>query len=302
VATVPQALASPTSITWKHVDPDLGAQVKAALALRSRPGADPREAFRKMSSSERVRFLRALSIGTLLAIEDSRVGGIPPLGEMDTALTLGRKPVRADQFATPGHLYAASMLARAPMMIGDPGKHMVYSAETREGDPAALDTKGPSAETGGGTDTGLAPILVGVAIVATTGVLGIAICYCGQLAAEVVDRKLADDALTARMVMTQASASDLVMAHTAREQAAGGAPIPYDAGELKVLDMLGGAYVALAKRDRSPIPNPFAGAVKSAGRAVENAASGVGFGLVVALAAAGALYAASRAEAAPAEH
>ena len=220
-----------------------------------------------------------------------------------TILKLGMVPFEGRDFPTEGALYAASWLGRGTLLFGDPGRHQVYSADTQGGDPAVIDKAGPSGVVG---EAGALPALaVTVVLIAGVAALGLALCYCGQAAAEVWDRKLTEDAVTARMAQTQAAAADVVAAHNAKEKAAGH-PLPYDEGELRLLDMHRAAVEALARRDHVPLPNPFQGAVtsmgeaaKHAGKAAEKAAGKAAEGLeigtvIVAVGAGLALFAATR--------
>jgi hypothetical protein len=285
---------APKTITWRHTDPDLKGAIQAALAIRGGRQADPQLAYQKradgspMTTADRVRLIRSLSIATLVTIADARRQGLPPAGEMEGALKLG-SDVHGSMFDKRGHLYAASTLGRTLQLFGDPGLHTVYDATTHAGDPAAINEAGPSRTIGEGEDTALAPILVGVVIVAAAIGLTLAACYVAQCSAEVVDRKLTRDAETARMVQLQASAIEIVTAHTARE-IADKRTIPYDAGELRVIDGLFATQRDIAKRDQTPLPNPFAGAVRSVEKAADKAVAGVGFGVVAAGAIGAALF------------
>jgi hypothetical protein len=102
------------------------------------------------------------------------------------------------------------------------------------------------------------------------------------------DRKLIEDALTQKMLTTQARAVTLVSDHTQAERAAGH-PIPYSSGELRLLDALLGTQRALASRTGTPLRNPFVGAVDSAKKVAERVTE-IGIDLGVAAAAAGGLY------------
>ena len=285
---------APKTITWRHTDPDINGAIQAALAIRGDSRVDPRIAYQKkadgspMTTADRVRLVRSLSIATLITIEDARKQGLPPLGEMDSSLKLG-SDVHGSMFDKRGHLYAASTLGRTLQLFGDPGRHTVYDITTNAGDPAAINEAGPSRTIGEGEDTALGPILVGLVIVAAALGLTLAACYVAQCAAEVVDRKLTRDADTARMLQLQAGAIEIVTAHKAREIAEK-RTIPYDAGEMGVIDGVFAAQLQIAKRDGTPLPNPFAGAVKSVERVADKAAAGIGFGVVAAGALGAVLY------------
>ena len=280
----------PKVITWRHTDPNLRGAISTALAIRRAPGdrtVDPRIAYQRnadgspMSTAERVRILRSLTIATLVTVEDARWGGLPPLGEGDVSLKLGGEvsPGKyTNEFPKPGHLYAASTLARTLQLFGDRGRHTVWDASTTAGDPAVINQAGPSVTIGEG-EAGFPPLLVGAVVLIAASAWTFAACYCGQAAAEVVDKKLTADALTARMLQTQASAIDLVTAHTQRERDERRA-IPYSTQEQQVLDALLGTQRDIAKQTGTALPNPFAGAVKSMEKAADKAAFGVGAGAV----------------------
>jgi hypothetical protein len=110
-----------------------------------------------------------------------------------------------------------------------------------------------------------------------------AICFVAQKVAAVQDRKLGEDALTARMMATQARAVALVDDHHERERLAG-KTLAYDEGETKVLDALTGAQRDIAQRQGTPLPDPFQGAVDSARKAVDKVSTGLEIGTIVAMA------------------
>jgi hypothetical protein len=141
---------------------------------------------------------------------------------------------------------------------------------TVDGEPAVL--SGPS------TDTAFAPLLVfGVAVVALVGFYG-SICFMAQKDAEVRDRKFAEDAKTARMLALHAAAVARVDDHHEREKIAG-RPLPYDEGDMKILDALTGSERDLAQQQAMPFPYPFQGAVETAKRIADNVSDEVGKGL-----------------------
>jgi hypothetical protein len=123
---------------------------------------------------------------------------------------------------------------------------------------------------------------VGVVLVAAVAGLTLAVIYCGQAAAEVIDRKMTADALTARMLQAQAKAIDFVTEHTARERAEKRS-IPYSPQEQQVLDALLNTQRAIAAQTRSPLPNPFAGATSGMERIVDKAGVGLGLGAAAAI-------------------
>lgn len=266
--------APPT--TWKHQDSDPKGALALALGAQSyvaRPDGTP------MSTADRIRILRTLAIATEYAVENARVVGVPQVGEGPT--TLGSE-VRGDQFATRAHCYAASTLARTWQLFADPGRHKIYSATTRDGEPAQLSTGLDALSRG---EAGFPPALLAAVIIVAIAGCSAAVCYVGQVSSEVADRKLTQDALTARMVATQARAVAVVDSHSERERVAG-RTIPWSPQELQVLDGLLDTQKQIAARTASPLPNPFVGAVEKAGEASKSAAeAAAGLGVVAAVAA-----------------
>jgi hypothetical protein len=254
---------------WKHTDGDPKAALARALST---------EDFRSLPTSERVRRLRSLAIATVYATENARMVGVGAPGEMET-LTLGAE-VAANAYATRQHCYAASTIARSLQLFADPGRHVIYDATTRDGEPASLTPA--SGQTVDANDVAFPPLLVGAIVVVAITAFAAAACYCGQASAEVIDRKLADDALTVRMMATQGQAVALVDAHSERERAAGH-PISWTAEELKLLDSLLETQHSIAARSHTPLPNPFPGAV-AAGADVGRRLADTGIGLGVAAA------------------
>jgi hypothetical protein len=244
--------------TWTHSDSDGAAALARALdvkSFRTNPDGSP------MTTQDRIRLVRALACATQYTVEDACDGGVPPAGEMGQ-LKLGSE-VRGDRFRTRADCYAASTLARTWLLFPDPGRHVVYTAVTHDGEPAEL-TPEATPETPG--DVAFPPLLVGVVIVVAIGAFASAVCYIAQAAAEVIDRKLTNDALTERLVQTQAHALGLVNDHTERQRKEA-RPIPWDPVELKVLDSLLETQQQIAARTGKPLPNPFEGAVEGARKA-----------------------------------
>ena len=262
--------------TWTHSDSDGGAEMARALdvkSFRTKPDGSA------MTTLDRVRLVRALACATAYAV-DSTCDGAPAAGEAGQ-LKLG-SDVRADRFRTRADCYAASTIARTWQLFADPGRHIVSTAVTRDGDPAVL-TPEPTTKDAP-TDVAFPPILLGVIIVVAIAAYASAICYVGQTAAEIIDRKLTDDALTERLVKTQAQAVGLVNDHTERQRAAN-RPLAWDPVELKVLDSLLATQQQIAARTGKPLPNPFTGAVEGAREVGKKIAEvGMDLGFVAALA------------------
>jgi hypothetical protein len=220
-----------------------------------------------MTTAERIRIVRSLAIATEYAVENARVIGVPPI-EKDGKTTLGGE-LRGELFATRAHCYAASTIARTWQLFADPGRYVVHSAITRDGEPAQLASSLKPSPPG---EAGFPPLLLAAVIVVAIAGCTTAACYVGQTASEVVDRKLTQDTLTARMVATQARAVAVVDNHSERERIAGHA-VPWSAQEMQVLDALLGTQKQIAERTNSPLPNPFQGAVEKIGEVGDKAAA-----------------------------
>jgi hypothetical protein len=241
-------------------------------SFRAKPDGSPR------STPDRVRLVRALACATAYTVENT-CGAVPAPGEKGQ-LKLG-SDVRGDRFRTRADCYAASTIARTWQLFADPGRHVVYTAVTHDGDPAVLT---PESKQETPSDVAFPPLLLGVIVVVAIAAYASAICYVAQAAAEVIDRKLTSDALTERLVQTQAKALGLVNDHTERQRLANRS-IPWDPVELMVLDSLLDAQQQIAARTNKPMPNPFTGAVDGARAAGKQLASmGMDLGFMAALA------------------
>jgi hypothetical protein len=290
--------ASPRT-TWIHRDSDPGRVLDVALSLRqfdvwpgprsgaAAPSAGPQPfggpPGAPITTEDRVRIVRALAVMTQYTVENARVQRVPALSEMDTVRELG-SPVRGDMFASREHCYAASALARTWQLFTDPGEHVVHTATTLDGQPAVLSSPEMTFTEG---ETGLVPLLIGAVLIVAVIGASVALCYNGQAGAEILDRKLTRDDLTARMLATQGMALQLVDHHSEREVQAK-AVIPYSPQEIALLDALTGTQRQIAERTQSPMPNPFQGAVESLGDAAKKA--GGWFWPVVAVAGGLAVY------------
>ena len=271
--------------TWTHSDSDGPAEMARALdvkSFRTKPDGSP------MTTQDRVRLVRALACATEYTVENGCEGGVPPVGETGQ-LKLGAD-VRANRFLTRADCYAASTIARTWQLFADPGRHVVYTAVTHDGDPAVL-TPDPTPKEAPG-DVAFPPLLLGIIVVVAIVACAGAVCYVAQAAAEVIDRKLMSDALTARLVLTQAQAVGMVNDHTERQRAAN-RPLPWDPVELKVLDSLLETQKQIAGRTGTPLPNPFEGAVEGA-RSVGKKLADMGTNLGVVAAFVGGAYVLTR--------
>ena len=271
------ATQTATLPTWTHSDSDGTAEMARALdvkSFRTKPDGS------QMTPKDRVRLVRALACATGYTVENTCDGGVPASGEAGQ-LKLG-SDVRAGRFRTRADCYAASTIARTWQLFADPGRHVVYTAVTHDGDPAVLTPESTPKETPG--DVAFPPLLLGVIVVVAIAAYASAICYVAQAAAEVIDRKLTNDALTERLVKTQAQALGLVNDHAERQRAANRS-IPWDPVELKVLDSLLETQQQIAARTGKPLPNPFEGAVDGARAVGKNLAeAGMGLGFLAVLA------------------
>src|SRR6185437_2901700 len=124
---------------------------------------------------------------------------------MQTMLSL-RGDVRGELYPDASHCYAASTLARTWMVFNDPGVPTVYSAQTKDGDPATL-----VGNVGG--DAAFPPLLIAVVAVVAVAAFAAALVYASQVAGEVIDRKLTRDELTTQLMTTQARAVKMVDDH-----------------------------------------------------------------------------------------
>ena len=167
------------------------------------------------------------------------------------------RPLAPTQFPTKGHAFAAGALAIPFQLFADPGFRPVYSAVTHDGDPPVLDEHAvrmigsrPRAEETAN------PLLAGFAIVVIAAAWTAAICYAAQCAANIIDRKLARDAATARMMAAHATTVQMVTLHNAGDKARGG-PTADTPEENKIIDALLGTAARVAAETQSPLPNPF---------------------------------------------
>jgi hypothetical protein len=276
---------SPTEsrVIWSHKDSAPAQSMEVALALRGweRWPADPALAGAvqalggtgggPMTTADRVRMLRAQAIATAYAVENATKQRVPPQGEMETQVVLGR-PIREDMFSDRAHAYAAATVARTWQVLAGPGRHVAQTATTLDGQPPVLSP--PELAFGEDTSGGRDLLLGFVALVALTG-FTVAACYNGQTIGEVIDRKLTEDALTKRMMAGSGGVIALLEEHSKREIAAGHA-LPFSSQEQSGLDAHNAAVTAIAKREQRDLPNPFMRAAAAANDAAKRAAEGFG--------------------------
>jgi hypothetical protein len=279
-----------TQVTWRHSDSTPDASLALALDAKqyvTKPDGTP------FSTAERVRVLRALSVASIIAIEQAKTGGsgLPPrLGEMETWTRIVARPLKPSDFPSREHATAAGVIAIGLQMFADPGVRPVYAAVTHNGDPAVLDER-VSRMIGEGrraaNDTGFWPLVIAaVEVVVESAIWATAACYLGQVVGNVVDRKLGADTGTSRMTAALAAVTKMQDLHNQRETAAGGKPLPYTPEEKQICDAAIDAIHKVAAETRSPLPDPFMEATKKAGEAAnkvaaaaEGAAGGLGLGL-----------------------
>lgn len=97
-----------------------------------------------------------------------------------------------------------------------------------------------------------------VAIVAGAAAVTAIYIYASQKAAEVVDRKLARDADSQRLVETHARMLELLDGHT-KDERTQGKILPFTPAEQTVLGILTQAQTDIIKKSETPIPDPFGG-------------------------------------------
>ncbi len=245
-------------ITWLHRDTDPKSTMQA---LFGSDGSPPLSSWTKradgsaLAPSDRLRLMRGLAIATQYAVEDLQTTGVPDLGEGETRRTLGLQ-VRGDLYPDRAHCWAASTIARTWILLPDPGTYRLYSAQTTDGDAAVLQKDSSELN----TEAGFPPLLLAAIAVVAIAAFTAASCWYAQTSAEVTDRKLTQDTLTARMMMSQIQAVAIVERHAEAERKAG-KTLPWDPGEMAVLQALLGTQREIAAKTNSPLSNPFPGAV-----------------------------------------
>lgn len=106
--------------------------------------------------------------------------------------------------------------------------------------------------TSAGTEA--AGVLAGVAVVAVIALGAVALGYCAHESAVVVDRHLARQEDSKRMMMQHAQVLKLVHQHQEREEQTGAA-LPLDAATRTALDDLGKSQLALVAKREEPFPS-----------------------------------------------
>ena len=254
--TAVAAASTPVVVRWAHQEtkPEV---VDFALM----PGAF--EAVK--TAEERNRVLRALAVASAYTVDDLTTKGVQAAATQPGEGQLYRWELGGDlnraAFPTPGHRLAASTIARTWMLFPDRARHItVFSCTTKDGNAAVLQQ--PSLAD---TDAGfLPPLLLAGVVVAGIAAATIATVYVGQMALDVIDRKLTRDGDTQRMLASQQLAVKVAEDHIQRDQAAGKVS-PFTDQETQVYEALLAAQKTLAEKRQEPFQrySPFDGAINS---------------------------------------
>jgi hypothetical protein len=222
---VPEAVTAQPGL-WVHTDP--AGQDQAARAGQARALSGD---WQSGTEAERVRALTGWCV--LKAYLMARLDGSVTLSEGDTELlTIDPTP----RSSSGERLRAARVLYGTADILAQGTRQLVPYQTTA---PPVV----------GRGETGALPAIAIVAIVAVSAV---AVAYVAHEAAVVIDRNLARNADTARLVQADAAAQELVEAHVAREDEAG-APLPLDAATKTRLDALARLQGDIAKKQLSPM-------------------------------------------------
>jgi hypothetical protein len=214
--------------TWLHRDAALALSVEWAHARAS--GGD----WVSGTPAQRTDHLRALIAETAAAIGYLAGTVLVVQGESGSTCSIDVRPqpgTSQERLAAAGRLYATW---RVLQMVDDGG------------------TEG-GLETQAQPDT--AALLPAVAIVAIVVVGAIAIGYCANQAAQIIDRKLARDEQSRRLVASHAAALKAVEQHQTREDEAG-RTLPIDSATQQVLNSLKAEQDAIVSRKEEPFA-PF---------------------------------------------
>jgi hypothetical protein len=222
---VPEAAVAQPGV-WVHTDP--AGQDQAARAGQARAmSAD----WQSGSVAERVRALTGWCV--LKAYLMARLDGVVTLTEGDeNVLSIDPTP----RSRSGERVWAARVLYGTADLLAQTTRPVVPYVTTAA--PAV-----------GRGETGALPALAIVAIVAVSAV---AVAYVAHEAAVVIDRNLARNADTARLVQADAAAQELVEAHVAREDAAG-TTLPLDEATKTRLGALERLQGEIAKKTLSPM-------------------------------------------------
>jgi hypothetical protein len=264
--TAVTAASAPVVVRWAHQEtkPEV---VDFALM----PGAF--EAVK--TAEERNRVLRALAVGSAYTVDDLTTKRVQPAiapgegqlyhwevgGDLDRAA-----------FPTRGHCFAASTIARTWMLFPDRARHItVFSCNTKDGAAAVLQQ--PSRTD---VDAGFPPLLLAGIIVAGIAAATVATVYVGQMALDVIDRKLTRDTDSQRMLASQQEAVKMANEHAQRERDTNKI-IPWTDKEIQAFEALLAAQKTIAEKRQEPFQrySPFDGAINAFERVAEKTAETV---------------------------
>lgn len=150
-------------------------------------------------------------------------------------------------FASKDHEAIARTLAATPMVLAGPG--------ARPSSPVVTVGYAGKGEAQGW------PVIVAI-IAVCVAVSAVSAAYLAEDASQVIDRKLAREEDTARMIAAQAKAVDLVEQHLAAESAKG-SPIDFSEQEKAVLNDLKQTQVAITSKKEPPLITGGSGATGS---------------------------------------
>jgi len=233
------------SLTWAHSESD--PQVTARAALDAAQGGH----WESLDAPTRLRYLRMLLILSMQAGQMTRQWPRPRGPEAPIEYGIFRPTQYRDQES----LELASVVLRTPQLVLPSGSYAVRSAKTSDGEIAA--TEGDSQM----FDVGAIPVVIWVLGIAACAIASIVIA---QSAGDVVDRQLTRSEDTKRLLASQASAVQVLVAHAEREDKEGRA-IPFTDAERAVINSLQGVQMKIAEKRQEPLPTPFAGAANAIG-------------------------------------
>jgi hypothetical protein len=227
-------------IQWKHQDTAPGDSIRWALEMATS------KTWAKASAEDGPRFLRALMLATLDGAETlSRrepyfVEGTRLLGSVNSS----------SLFNSPDRVWVAGALQRTPQLLLPRGLKLCSSFESIDGGQGTTSGAPVSQDTGA---------LPAIAIVVIAAAATAAIVYIAQQAATVIDRALARQEDSQRMVQAHAEVLKVNDAHLAAEKAAG-KTLPLSEAERAAVQALVGVQQQIAGRQERPMPEPFPGA------------------------------------------
>ncbi|MEZ4301584.1 MAG: hypothetical protein R3B70_42010 [Polyangiaceae bacterium] len=228
----PQLPPTQGPFTWTHYESD--PEIIGPAALRTAK----LDAWDKLDPVLRARHLRAFTVMSL------------------QAATLRSEPqqlgvLSARSYIDDEHNAAGAAVARTLMLIAPRGPMLIaQNVTTAGGQPPVF---------GSSSDTGVAPVLVALAIVAAVAVVGAVGYVIGSHTSETADRQDFREAKTKQLLSTQATAIEVLAKHAEREKIAG-KPLPFTDEEKAILRSLEETQRAITTERREPMPAPFDGA------------------------------------------